>query len=180
MKMTRNITLLICAAGMNFSAAIATADGYIGASVGSASVDDPQGGVDDSDTGFKLFGGYRFNENWAVEGFYADFGAPEDDFLGIVSTEITGYGAQIVGAFPVSDQVELFGKFGFISWDEDFSVLGIVANSDDGEDLTYGIGVTFNVNEQVSIRGEWEFYDIADSAGDIDVDLLSVGIEYKF
>ncbi len=166
---------------MSFSAAIAAADGYVGASIGSAGVDDPQGGVDDSDTGFKLFGGYRFNENWAVEGFYADFGAPESTPFGIpASTEITGYGAQIVGAFPVSDQVELFGKFGFISWEEDFSVLGIVAGSDDGEDLTYGIGVTFNVSEQVSIRGEWEFYDIADSFGDIDVDLLSVGFEYKF
>lgn len=179
--MTRNIMLLICAAAMSFSAAIAAADGYIGASIGSAGVDDPQGGVDDSDTGFKLFGGYRFNENWAVEGFYADFGAPEGTPFGIpASTEITGYGAQIVGAFPVSDQVELFGKLGFISWDEDFSAFGMVTNSDDGEDLTYGIGVTFNVSEQVSIRGEWEFYDIADEFGDIDVDLLSVGFEYKF
>ena len=52
--------------------------------------------------------------------------------------------------------------------------------SDNDEDLTYGIGVTFNVREEVSIRAEWEFYDIADAAGDIDVDLLSVGFEYKF
>ncbi len=179
--MMRNLMLSICAAAMSFSAAIAAADGYVGASIGSAGVDDPQGGVDDSDTGFKLFGGYRFNENWAVEGFYADFGEPEGTPFGIpVSTEITGFGAQIVGAFPVSDQVELFGKFGFISWEEDFTVGGFGTSSDDGEDLTYGIGVTFNVSEQVSIRGEWEFYDIADAAGDIDVDLLSVGFEFSF
>ncbi len=179
--MMRNLMLLSCAAAMSFSASIAAADGYVGASIGSAGVDDPQGGVDDSDTGFKLFGGYRFNENWAVEGFYADFGAPESTTFGIpASTEITGIGAQIVGAFPVSDQIELFVNLGFISWEEDFSVLGIVAGSDDGEDLTYGIGVTFNVSEQVSIRGGWEFYDIADAFGDIDVDLLSVGVEFSF
>ncbi len=178
--MMRNLMLLSWAAAMSFSASIAAADGYVGASIGSAGVDDPQGGVDGSDTGFRLFGGYRFNENWAVEGFYADFGAPEDDFFGIASREITGIGAQIVGAFPVSDKVELFANLGFISWEEDFSVLGIVAGGDDGEDLTYGIGVMFNFSEQVSIRGEWEFYDIADAFGDIDVDLLSVGVEFSF
>ena len=29
---------------------------------------------DDSDSGFKVFGGYRFNENWAIEGSIFDLG----------------------------------------------------------------------------------------------------------
>ena len=179
--MTRNISLLICAATMIFSAAMAAADGFVGGSVGSASVDDPQGGVNDSDSGFKLFGGYRFNEYFAVEGFYAGLGEPESTPSGVpVSTELTGYGAQLVASLPVGDQFAVFGKVGFYSWEEDFSVFGIDATSDDGTDPTYGIGATFKVSDRVSIRGEWEFYDIEDAFGEIDADLLSIGFEVSF
>lgn len=159
----------------------AASGGYIGASLGSASVDDPAGLVDDSDTGVKLFGGFRLNNNFAVEAFYADFGDPETFSFGSLSSEeITGFGVQIVGIAPLSNQVELFGKLGLISWDEDYKIDGSVTFSDSGTDLTYGFGATFHVNDMVSIRGEWEFYDVEDSFGDIDVDLLSIGVQVNF
>ena len=59
---------------------------YVGAGVGmtnyqgdslnevpKASID-----VDGWETGFFLFGGYQFNERWAVEAGYTDFGETED------------------------------------------------------------------------------------------------------
>jgi hypothetical protein len=44
--------------------------------------------IDSWESGFSLFGGYQFNENWAIEAGYADFGETDDfdptgQFLGI-------------------------------------------------------------------------------------------------
>ena len=86
----------------------------------------------------------------------------------------------MVGIAPLANQFELFGKLGLIFWDEDFKVNGTTTYSDDGTDLTFGFGGAFTVNPQFSIRVEWEFYAIEDSVGDLDTDLLSVGLQFNF
>jgi len=170
----------------------AASGGYIGASLGSANVDDPQIPFenpqiffDESDTGVKIFGGFRVNHNFAVEGFYVDFGDPEVNTIEsggpvTVISQITGFGVQAVGIAPLNNQFDVFGKFGIIIWDEDNKDNGAVFFTDDGTDLTYGFGGAYNVNEMVAIRVEWEFYDIEDAAGDLDVDLISIGVQVNF
>ncbi|NJO13565.1 MAG: porin family protein [Gammaproteobacteria bacterium] len=91
---------------------------YAGVSIGNASAEDDDSGFDGDDTGFKLFGGYSFNQNFAVELAYFNGGAPDDNFGSInVELETTGFIGSAVGRLPVSDTVTLFGKIGFASYD---------------------------------------------------------------
>src|SRR4029453_12634116 len=93
---------------------------YAGAGIGSAKVGDDISGVDDSDTGFKIFGGYTFTENWGVEVSYFDFGEASVSGGNVsASVGVTGLSASAVGRLPVSDMFAVYGKLGFASYDVD-------------------------------------------------------------
>ncbi len=64
-----------------------------------------------------------------------------------------------------------------INWNADLDApsLGVSA-SDDGTDLTYGIGAQFRV-WSLSIRGEYEIFDISDADT---VDMFSIGVTWTF
>jgi OOP family OmpA-OmpF porin len=121
---------------------------YAGAGIGSTKIGDDEfdgTGIDDSDTGFKVFGGYSFNENFAVEVGYVDFGEASGDFGGdSFDIGISGLTASAVGRLPVSDMFSLYGKLGFASYDVDVSFniegFGSGSVSDSDSDIIYGVG----------------------------------------
>jgi OmpA-OmpF porin, OOP family len=127
---------------------------YIGAEVGQGDV----GSVED--TAFKLIGGYQFHRNIAAEigyGMLVDKGG----------LEVTSLEAVAVGIFPVMDRLSVIGKLGFAN--VDFKPGG------DSTDLTYGVGVQYDFTRNLGARAQWQRYD-----SDAEVDLLSVGIVYRF
>ncbi|MDO6561816.1 porin family protein [Amphritea sp. 1_MG-2023] len=131
---------------------------------------------DDSDQGFKVFGGYRFNKNIAVEGYYADLGDLELTGGSVnVDAAIDGYGVSLVGLLPVTEQVDLFAKVGMFHWSNDVSSNVGVSGGDDGTDGSYGLGVAYTM-DSVTFRAEFERYDL----GDVDVDLISAGLALNF
>ncbi len=76
-----------------------------------------------SDTGYKLFGGYNFNENWAIEAGYANLGrfaykwTASTDALYFNNIYTFDYKAAswftaVKGALPVTGQLKAFGKLG--------------------------------------------------------------------
>jgi len=130
---------------------------YIGAEIGQADF----GSSDD--TSFKFLGGYQVNQYFAAElgyGMLADKGGTE-----ITALELVG-----IGAFPINNQFSVFGKLGFAS--VDFETAG---SSNDGTELTYGLGVQFDFTPKVGVRGQWQRYDT-----DQEVDVLSIGVIYRF
>lgn len=145
---------------------------YAGASVIQTYVDDF--GLDDDTTGGKIYGGYRFNEYFAVEASYFDFGELENR---VSSLEIDGFGISAVGSYPVTSKLEIFGKLGVQYWDADARgpiVQGL--NDDSDTDAFYGIGVRYSITDSISIQAEAERYEIED----IDLDAASIGVSYKF
>ena len=139
--------------------------GYFGFSLGSADDDV----LSESDTGYKFFGGYTVNNNLGFEIAYVDLGQYVDGLL-----EQYGVAFEVVGYLPVSSNLNLMGKIGMFAWTVDFAVLYA---RDDGTDLTYGLGVQYDLNNRLYVRGEWEqFLDV--SGGD--VSLLSAGLIYTF
>jgi OOP family OmpA-OmpF porin len=153
---------------------------YGGVSIGSASVEDDDSGFDGDDTGFKLFGGYSFNDNFAVELAYINGGGPDDDFGPInVELEVSGFNASAVGRLPVSETVALFGKLGFASYDVEATARsgGFSASEDDSDtDISYGVGASIAINERFDVRVEYEAIDVSEGA----FNLLSVGGSYRF
>jgi hypothetical protein len=193
---TRATTLLhavlglvfVSAAGLvPFQTASAQSGLYIGASAGSATIEDEipdedLGEVfsfDEDDFAWKVFGGYRADLTalaLGVELGYVDLGAPSGDFLGSsIGLDLTGW--DLFGLIGVElGPIGLFAKAGVISWNVDATIDGIRAGEDDGTDPAYGIGARFNLGS-VELRGEYEMFDL-DTVDD--VYMLSLGVAFGF
>lgn len=175
---SRGKSLMLLAIGVSValvaavSASKARADWYVGAAVSQAYVN--ESGLDENDTGGKIFGGYRFNKYLAAEAEYYDFGDQED---GINSFSVNGYGLGVVGSVPVSDSFSVFAKGGLHYWDLD--VKGPIAaqfSDDSDSDPYYGVGVDYSINDRWGIRGEYTRYEV----DNFDVDVASVGVVLSF
>lgn len=156
---------------------------YLGASVGQSSTEYDQSfagedfSFDASSTGFKAIAGWRFLDWLAVEGNYVDLGSGDDNVLGEkIETDINGVSLSAVGFLPVGP-VDLFARVGAINWNADLEAPGLgISGSDDGTDLTYGIGAQFRV-WSLSLRAEYEIFDISDADT---VDMVSLGVTWTF
>lgn len=130
---------------------------------------------DDSDVGFKIFGGLKFNQYFAAEAGYVNLGEVSASFSGVgVEVDADGFQLAAVGTYPI-EQFSLLGKVGIYFWDLEASAGG-TSISDDGTDIMFGIGGAFHFTPQLSVRGEWERFDFD---GD-DVDFFSASIIYNF
>lgn len=151
--------------------------------------------VDTSDTGYKLFGGYRITPNVGVELYYANLGdstfrgragAQVDHWCtGRVASEIEvdGFGVSLLGNVPVSRNFNVYGKFGLYAWDWDAresDSCGTFRDSESGTELAFGAGVSYQINYLTSVHLEWERYnDVLDSlSGEFDVDFYSIGLSF--
>jgi OOP family OmpA-OmpF porin len=183
---------LITASQASAQAQQSVAGFYVGGSLGQSSFDKDivrelitSGRVDTSDTGFKVFGGYQFNRNVGLEVAYVDLGkasysgfAGTDPVIG-GKVEVTGVNLSAVGAWPVAPNLDVFGKIGFLSWEDKASdVTNGIPFSDtiDGTDLSFGFGASWHLTRNVRLRVEWERFRVDDT----DADLFSVGAVYKF
>ncbi len=145
---------------------------YVGGSVTQAYVD--ESGVDDDDTGGKIFGGYRFNQYLSVEAEYYDFG---DLSEGANELSLDGLGVAVVGSVPIHKKFSAFGKIGVHDWDAKGTPLASLGLKDDsGTDAYYGVGVEYRLSNPWRLRGEVVRYDV----DDIDVDVASFGLSFHF
>ncbi|HEU4923406.1 MAG TPA: outer membrane beta-barrel protein, partial [Burkholderiales bacterium] len=140
---------------------------------------------DDKDTAWKILGGYRFTRNLAVEVGYTDFGEQSASRpAGTVTFEATALEVVGVGSLPVADRFSVYGKIGMYRGDTDANdtAFGGGSASDSNTGLTFGIGGQYDFTKNLGIRGEWQRYaDVGgDSVGESDVDVLSVGVIWKF
>ena len=183
---------------------------YVGANVGQsrAKIDDPRISAsllgsgfasttiadDDSSTGFKLFGGYQFNRNVALEGGYFDLGkfgfkattVPTGTLDGRI--RLRGVNLDLVGRLPVTDKFSVFGRVGVNYADarDNFTGTGAVRVLDANPrkhdaNIKFGAGLQYDFTEALGMRAEVERYRINDAVGNKgDVDLFSVGLVYRF
>jgi len=154
---------------------------YAGAGLGQATIEVDDVGFDADDTAFKVFGGYNFNQYFAVEVSYFDAGEPDQDFGGgTVAVGIDGLNASAIGRLPLGEVFSLFGKIGFASYDAEISarVGGSTVFSESGseDDLSYGFGGAFNLGSSFELRAEYEAFDIEDG----NFNILSVSGLFKF
>jgi opacity protein-like surface antigen len=133
--------------------------------------------VDDEDNSWKVVGGYRFNENFAFEANYVDFGemsAPLLTGVGPFTAEAKGFSAFAVGMIPVP-YVDLYAKLGAAQIDAETQ--GLTDDlDDDTTEFAYGAGAQWRWRN-LAVRAEYEKFD-TDIVGDLD--LISVGATYTF
>lgn len=182
MKMRNSITkalvlgIGLAAAPVAFSAPAGA--WYAGAGVGQSNANDSvtirnqSVKVDDTDTAWKLFGGYRFNPNLGLELGWVDLGKLESK--GAVDYELTGATLNAVGTIPLANNFDVFAKIGGFFWDSDASGGGL-SKSDSGSDATGGVGVGYHFNDQFGVRVEWERFD-----ADLETDMYSASVTLGF
>jgi OmpA-OmpF porin, OOP family len=128
---------------------------------------------EDTDTSWRVLGGYRFNRYVGVEATYVDWGeVTASTNTARVSAKQNSYGLAAVGTLPLGERFELFGKAGFLNTEQETTSTRTVTR--DETELHYGLGVKYAFTRNWALRGEWENTD------KLKVELLSIGVEYRF
>jgi OOP family OmpA-OmpF porin len=150
---------------------------------------------DETDTAWKLFGGYKFNRYFALEGAYLDLGkfstssrvisgAPPVNVSFALKTK-EAFDLAAVGIVPIGSQFSVFGKLGGYSIKTEGTGSGAttVTGSDRGTGVLWGVGVGYDFARNLGVRAEYELFDKVgnkDKTFEGDVRLLSLGLVYKF
>lgn len=148
----------------------------------------------DRDTGFKVFGGYQLNQNFALEGGYFDLGkfgytantTPAGSISG--DMRVRGLNLDLVGTLPLSERFSVFGRAGinYAQAKDNFSSTGAVKvinpnPSERGANYKLGVGLQYAITDALSVRGELERYRVKDGVGNRGhIDMASVGLIYRF
>lgn len=148
----------------------------------------------DRSTGYKLFGGYQFNDYFAIEGGYVDLGkfgynavtVPDGTLNGEI--KLKGLNLDLIGYVPITENLSGFGRVGmsYLRASDNFNSSGLVetVNPDPSKksgNVKFGAGLEYRFTHALAMRLEAERYRVDDAIGNKgDIDLYSVGVVYRF
>ncbi len=149
---------------------------------------------DNHDTAYKLFAGYQFNQNFALEGGYFNLGkfgfssrtGTTGTFNG--QAKIQGFNLDLVGTLPLTERFSVFARAGAqaAKTGETYSGSTVINGfnpSPSKREVNYkaGVGLQYEVNPSFLIRAEGERYRISDTAGRKgNADMVSVSLVFPF
>jgi OOP family OmpA-OmpF porin len=164
---------------------------YLGGTVGQSQAKDFCTGVttgggttcDDKYTSWSILIGYQWNRHLGFEIGYRDLGQASANGLGgNVTAEAHAFETVVLGILPVGERFSVYGKFGAYLAESDLVTTApnsVASEHDSNIDLTYGVGVQFELTKQFGVRAEWQRYqDIGPS--NMDVDAISLGLIWRF
>lgn len=167
-------------------------EGYFGLSFGQADVKDLcEDGFDScDDTAFtgRIHGGVHLNSYTDVEFGYR-YIDDVDRSIGLYEAEANGHflDATFQVAAPVTGAFRVFAKAGAMYWRVDYTesvaVLGISeSDEEDGVSLRTGIGARYELNDDISLRADWDYLvDVGNNdIGETDIQVFSFGPEVRF
>lgn len=165
---------------------------YAFGALGQAKYKDDSGS--ESDTSFGIGGGYWFNENFAIEGRYDDFGEVEEtERYGTATStskaSASAFGFNLLAGVPLNEQFKIYAKVGVSFWDLDsihqesdpeFNYQQSYSESFSGNEFTYGFGAQFQVNNALSLGAEYSSFAIEDKKKELDGDINNVSLYASF
>src|SRR5260221_6024387 len=157
---------------------------YIGYNAGQSKYNfNCTGTCSDTGAGFSLFTGVGLHPNIALELGYADMGKSTFGASNLRATlwELSGLGSWWFGT---GQKFGVFGRLGIYTGQLKSTTPATAAEIKHGTtDLTYGIGGQYNLSSKWGTRIEWQRFASMGGGGfntKQDVDLISLGILYKF
>jgi predicted membrane protein len=160
---------------------------YVGASLGnawqSASTDADEifkeiGNIDENSTGWKIFGGFRSESFFGLEGGYRDLGEIESKNSGnTFKTSTDGWDVEAIGLVRLS-VIRIFGKAGAFFWNTDRTYITTTTEEDkkSGTSFMWGLGAGVTLGP-IGVRLEWESMEV-DSMDNLS--MLSLGASLGF
>lgn len=144
---------------------------------------------DDTDTGFKIYGGYQITPTWGVELAYTDFGkskasGPFGPSVLSGEIEVSSWSLAATARVPVTAAVGLTGKLGFANVDTKVTgrLLGYGAGSNSESNtkayLSLGADYAFTKNLRGVAFADFTTGEIEGEDGA--VRLLGIGLQYNF
>lgn len=145
------------------------------------------------DTAYKVFGGYQFHKNFALEAGYFNLGkftyatsAPGGTLNG--RYEIEGVNLDLVGTMPLSPKWSALARVGVqhANTRTGFSGPGYPAsasqdNSSRVNNMKVGLGLQYEISPSVLLRGEAERFRVRDGiANNGDVNYYSMSLVFPF
>lgn len=162
--------------------AMAESGFYAGLGLGQVTLEDSIAGIEieATDTGFKLFGGYRFNEYASIEAAYLDAGTPDDRVSGVtIESDASAIQASAIWQVPIGDRFEAYARGSFFAWEAENTATDgriFVTQNNEGTDFGYGIGGAFDVTPRFGLRAEFEGAHMDGT----DLRVLSIGGVFSF
>jgi OOP family OmpA-OmpF porin len=193
--MTRSLRSAVVSLGFLVCALeTAIAQVYVGGTAGRVSADLACGGIaiscETGDSGYKVFAGYGFSPNLSVEAAYLDLGktstvirsGPRIPGTGRTSFSETakGYGVFVVGALYPVERVAIFGKLGLAGVNVKYAETFGRSSSETTTGPAFGLGASFSLTKNLSIRAEWDRLTATYFVEESDVDLVSAGLKFSF
>ena len=163
---------------------LAAADGHwlFGAAIGTANIDESIDGFrfNADSTTYRLYGGYQFNEYFALEAGYLDLGSFDEQLLQDgnivpVSADADGFTFAARASIPVGEKFSLHGTVGSFFWDGANQIAGVNDNVSDAN-IFFGAGVGFSLTRNVSLRGDAARYEL----DDVNSTVYTIGFQVKF
>ena len=140
---------------------------------------------DDTQVGFRIFGGLQFTENFGVEAGYLMANGFTDKLTGVGFTESTeaDYSTihfALTGMFPLTENIGVTAKAGMHKWESEGSVTytdgSVFSGGNDDTDPFFGAGARVRVSDNFILSGELTRFK-----GDgFDVDTFSLNAAYAF
>jgi len=84
--------------------------------------------------------------------------------------EVTAIELVGVGMFPIANQFSLIGKLGLANVEADGP-----GGSEDKTEITWGIGVQFDVSRNLGVRALWQRYETDEA-----LDWIAIGAVWRF
>ena len=172
---------LPAAAQMNMSAF------YVGASVGQSKFKESCSGLpagvscDEKDTAWRLLGGYQFNQNFAAELGYHNFGETKASGGGVTANvKASAWELVAVGLLPIANQFGIYGKLGAHHSEAKLDSNVGVNGKNTGNGATFGAGLQWDVMPALGLRAEWQRYQKVGGQSDNKLDVLSLGGVWRF
>ncbi|MFC7158795.1 OmpA family protein [Pseudidiomarina halophila] len=147
----------------------------------------------ENDSGYKIFAGYQFNQNFALEAGYFDLGNFSYDATtspaGMKSgqLDLNGWNMDFIGLLPVSESGSLFALVGAHKSEAEVHFAGTGAvnvltpnYAKTTTDYKFGVGYQYQLGEHFGLRLAAERYRMDDAVGnDGDIDLYSVSLVFR-
>ena len=124
--------------------------------------------------GWRVFGSYMFTRNLGVEAGMSKYGSPNDSSIpSNMHVDTESWDVYAVGAYPLSNNFDLIGKVGYVSWNTETEVNDTNETHYKSDDFALSFGGEYDISKHFAVRGELEWFDSL-ASGDLGYSLSAV------
>lgn len=187
--MKNTFKALAVAAAVMASSAASSAEhglGYVGAAggIGQADINCAAGAsCDDTDFGFKLYGGLRLDKNLAIEGTYFNFGTGTfGNVAGNDFADITGssFGLGVAFSHDFTSWLSGTARLGLARNKAEYDLYGVGSDHKTVTQPYFGLAVGFRVSRMFTIDAGFDMTKFEYGGEKVETQLYSVGANLRF